>query len=100
MANILDYIEWRGDIPFNQSPFNEIDNLILSRVSYFSFDEIISDGEEITIKEAYKRFSKLDEEKIKYLIKGDIDLFPALAKSERFGNLILRDFINKFDVKT
>ena len=86
MANILDYIEWRGDLPFNQSPFNEIDNLILSRVSYFSFDEIISDGEEITIKEAYKRFSKLDEEKIKYLIKGDIDLFPALAKSERFGN--------------
>ena len=72
MANILDYIEWRGDLPFNQSPFNEIDNLILSRVSYFSFDEIISDGEEITIKEAYKRFSKLDEEKIKYLIKGDI----------------------------
>lgn len=100
MANILDYIEWRGDLPFNQSPFNEIDNLILSRVSYFSFDEIISDGEEITIKEAYKRFLKLDEEKIKYLIKGDIDLFPALAKSERFGNLILRDFINKFDAKT
>ena len=45
MANILDYIEWRGDLPFNQSPFNEIDNLILSRVSYFSFDEIISYGE-------------------------------------------------------
>ena len=28
MSNIIDYIQWRGDLSFNQAPFNEIDNLI------------------------------------------------------------------------
>ena len=34
MPNILDYIKWRGDLNFNQSEFNNVDNLILSRFSY------------------------------------------------------------------
>ena len=42
MANILDYIEWRGDIPFTAAPFNEVDNLILARLSYIPLDGIIS----------------------------------------------------------
>ena len=40
MANILDYLTWRGDIPFSQVPLNEIDSLILSRISYFHFDNL------------------------------------------------------------
>ena len=28
MANILDYVRWRGDLDFESSCFNEIDNLI------------------------------------------------------------------------
>ena len=34
MGNILDYLDWRGDLTFEQSPFNEVDNLILSCFSY------------------------------------------------------------------
>lgn len=37
MANILDYIKWRGDLTLEQSEFNEIDSLILSRFSYLPF---------------------------------------------------------------
>ena len=29
MANLLDYLDWRGDLTLKQSPFNEVDNLIL-----------------------------------------------------------------------
>ena len=25
MGNILDYLDWRGDLTFEQSPFNEVD---------------------------------------------------------------------------
>ena len=82
MANIFDYLIWRGDLSFLEAPFNEIDNLILSRVSYFPFDE------------------KLDKQKIHILQKEDIDLFPALAKSERFANLKLKKYINKIDIKS
>lgn len=41
VANICDYIKWRGDITLEESEFNEIDNLVLSRLSYFPFDELI-----------------------------------------------------------
>ena len=45
MANIFDYIQWRGDLSLSKDEFNEIDNLILSRFSYFPFDEIIKENE-------------------------------------------------------
>ena len=28
MANILDYLEWRGDLPFETSAFNEVDAVV------------------------------------------------------------------------
>ena len=41
MANLLDYLEWRGDLTFDQTPFNEVDNLILSELSYVDFGGIV-----------------------------------------------------------
>ena len=41
MANVCDYVRWRGDLTLEQSEFNEIDNLILARFSYFPFEKII-----------------------------------------------------------
>ena len=41
MANILDYMDWRGDLSFDISPFNEVDNLILSVLSYLDFEGIV-----------------------------------------------------------
>lgn len=40
MGNIMDYIEWRGDLPFTQSEFNDVDNLILACFSYVNLDGI------------------------------------------------------------
>ena len=99
MANIFDYIEWRGDLKFTEAPFNEIDNLILSRISYLPFSSIIENDEIITIKEAYKRFKKLDMSNVRILLKEDLELFPAIANSTRFGMLYLKKFISKFDAK-
>ena len=30
MANILDYLEWRGDLPFEASAFNEVDAVVFT----------------------------------------------------------------------
>ncbi len=30
MANIVDYLKWRGDILLDDCPFNDVDNLVLS----------------------------------------------------------------------
>ena len=29
MANVCDYVKWRGDITLEQSKFNEIENIII-----------------------------------------------------------------------
>ena len=34
MGNIMDYLDWRGDITFEQSPFNEVDNVILAQLAF------------------------------------------------------------------
>lgn len=97
MANIIDYLEWRGDIPFSQVPLNEIDSLILSRISYFPFDNLFQEDEQITIKEAYQRFRK---EKDKTVLQiDDLDLFPVVASCARYKDLKLMEYINKIELK-
>ena len=59
MSNIIDYINWRGDLDIKIDGFNEIDNLILARLSYFPFDGLIEEKEEVTIEESYKRYKKI-----------------------------------------
>lgn len=56
MGNILDYLDWRGDLTFEQSPFNEVDNLILSCFSYLDLDEIteLKNGDTLCIKESLR----------------------------------------------
>ena len=41
MANIFDYIAWRGDLRFDFRPFNELDGLVLCRMSYLPCDGIL-----------------------------------------------------------
>ena len=41
MANILDYMDWRGDLSFSESPFNEVDNLIFCLLSYVDLDGLV-----------------------------------------------------------
>ena len=41
MGTITEYIHWRGDQRFNKDPFNDIDALILSMLSYLSFKDIV-----------------------------------------------------------
>ena len=99
MPNVCDYIKWRGDLSLEQSKFNEIDNLILSRFSYFPFDTIIKENETTTIEELSKRFQKEDISKLLILWKDDVDLFPLMGESKRFGEMLATKYINKIDIE-
>lgn len=100
MANIFDYLEWRGDLTLKQSAFNEVDNLILSRFSYFPLDKIIKENETKSILELYERFKQIDFKEMNILLKEDIDLFAAMAYSNRFSNMQVTCYINKIDNQT
>ena len=101
MGNIMDYISWRGDLSFAQSPFNEVDNLILACFSYVNLDGIpaVSGQKGIELKKLVKEFKKLHTIKELEADKSFIRLAPfmmfEMAKSVRFGNCVIRNYVNE-----
>ena len=41
MADMLDYLKWRGEILFSQLPLNSVDALIFSTLAYVKYDGIV-----------------------------------------------------------
>lgn len=60
--NIQDYLDWRGDVPFQVSPFNEVDNLILSALAYTPFSTILQENESLSLAEVCERYFALHGE--------------------------------------
>lgn len=104
MSNILDYLAWRGDLPLERDPFNSVDALLLSCLSYVNFADVapgIGEGE-ITLEEASDRFFKLHSEEELAQDKSFISFAPsmlkALADSERFRKAYLLNYVNDTDI--
>ena len=59
--NILDYVDFRGDILFTERPLNEVDNLIFSELSYLELASLYGDnfGVSFTISELCKVYEHL-----------------------------------------
>ena len=108
MANVFDYLRWRGDLSFGQSPICEIDALIFSELSYIFFDGIIPgdiDEGRVTLSEAAEIFFErnADREVIKLgeIVPDEIvDLFRMTATSKRFAEVELGYFIDIVDNET
>lgn len=100
MENIMDYISWRGDLSFEQSQFNEVDNLILACFSYVNLDGIsaVTKQKGIGLKKLTKEFMKLHTMKELEADKSFIRLAPfmmmEMAKSVRFGKCVVRNYVN------
>lgn len=97
MANINDYLLWRGDLVINkQFPFNELDSMVLARFSYLIFDKIKMKPKEtiFSISEKMKDFDN-DE----FLYNGDKELITYLGQSDRFKNMYVTDFVQNNDKK-
>lgn len=91
MANINDYLLWRGDIPINSTfKFNEIDSMILARFSYLRFDKINMSKKE-TIESISKKMKDLDNEEFRY--NGDKELITYLGQSKRFKDMVVTDYV-------
>ena len=101
MGNIMDYISWRGDLTFAQSPFNEVDNLILACFSYVNLDRIpaVTRQKGIELKKLVKEFKKLHTIKELEADKSFIRLAPSMmfdmAESVRFGKCVIRNYVNE-----
>mgnify|MGYP000845780404 FL=1 len=97
MYNILDYITWRGDLNFALSPFNDVDNLILTELAYATMENIVSglnSEKEITLKEFSSQYKKLKYNQ-SYMANDPHPLISATGKSKRFGNIKLKYYVNE-----
>lgn len=105
MTDIMDYLDWRGDLSFKQAAFNEVDNLILSQLAYVNFDGIvpgIAYDECVTLEAACELFFKINDEKEilkdKSLTRlGGTILMKKMVQSERFRKLRLCKYKNQVD---
>ena len=106
MANLIDYLDWRGDITLEQSPFNEIDALILTQFVYLPFEGIISMNfeDKITIESAGEEFLEVykngEDENLTLLINNCRKVMCKMMKTERFRSLKVFNYVDKFDPVT
>ncbi len=87
MANMFDYLKWRGDLPFGRDPLNAVDALIFSTLAYVSFTQRTEGGPEnaVTLREASEAFFAQDNLEYRYLVKHDLNLLREAAETTRFG---------------
>lgn len=104
MSNILDYVNWRGDLTFAQDPFNDIDALVMAQLSYLNFDSIISADPKqgLPLEVVWNKFrSSSDFEKRcdlgMVINKKTVDLLELAAKSKRYKSLVMCAYVNKID---
>ena len=107
MANLLDYLDWRGDLTLMQAPFNEVDNLILAELSFVDFTGIvpgIGQGGSVRLADAAEEFfARVPVGKsvdMGVLVPDAIlDMLRKMAASKRFRDMRLNCFTDWLDTE-
>ena len=101
MANIIDYVNWRGDISFDERPMNEIDVMVLCHLGYADMTPAFTGlraKRERTIKEIWDELG----ENVKFRLitsgRNDRRLLEQCAKSKRFGSVVISNYVDETSV--
>lgn len=102
MANIISYVQWRGDIPFEQVPLNAIDALVLSYLAYMPFDGLVDasfEGEGMLLADAAEKMLEVGATSTCMIdsVREDCWLLEAVRDSERFGTVRVVGYEERFD---
>ncbi len=105
MADLSEYLIWRGDITFEQIPLNVVDSLLLSQLSYLDLRGIIGKNEkrqEGTLAEVSKRYWELHTEEelekhVSFALRTAGVLLRKMAQTKRFANLKLCNAESRLD---
>ena len=105
MANILDYLDWRGDLTFAERPFNEVDNLILAEACYLDFSGVVPQAfaaPPVSLREAASAyFAAHPTTDMGVLVPDQIPvLVERAAKTARFEGIGLLGYVNRIDEET
>ncbi|MCK9170236.1 MAG: DUF2974 domain-containing protein [Treponema sp.] len=94
MANLIDYVAWRGDIPLTVDPFNDIDALVLCQISYLDAGGLLGTDFKkcITLSEFAVSFRSAEDFQRRsdtgaMINKLSVQLLFDAGASERFGSM-------------
>ena len=103
MANILGYLDWRGDVPLSAVPYNDADELVLCRVAYLPFEGVLPErfaARGLPPTEAVRRLQRLCGTTgggRRLLQPEDTILLEKLAYSQRFSTVRLTGYVSRLD---
>ncbi len=105
MANLIDYIQWRGDLSFAQSALNEVDSVLFVFLAYFDLEGIIpvdAERERITLREAIRLERENHVDRPYYggamIPSADVQLMARLmSKSNRFSGVRVTGYVNEIN---
>lgn len=103
MAGILDYLDWRGDVPFRLARYNEVDELVLCRLAYLPFEGVVSAdlaARPQPLCDAVRRVRALVSpggDGRPLLLPGDGPLLQKLENCHRFAGIRLVGYVNRLD---
>lgn len=94
MANIIDYLHWRGDLPVcPTAPFNDLDSVCLARFSYLPLYELSLTADE-TVASVRDKSLTLENESFR---RQDRELLTLMADSTRFSSFAVTDYVKEND---
>lgn len=104
MANLFDYVKWRGDISFAYDPFNEVDNLLLAQLAYTDFEGCIPtiyEEASVTLHEIYETYYTLHTKeeilaRTSFIAKAPL-LMDDMKDSVRYKDIRFQGYINQID---
>ena len=101
MANAIDYLDWRGDVPLSLDGFNEVDGLIICKLTSLDFTGIVPEDGELGFADAlgeyFKRHGEEDGRLGVLLPAGTVTMAKKLLASRRFAGLVISNYINRVD---
>jgi hypothetical protein len=102
MPNILDYLDWRGDLEFNRDPINEVDNLVFSVLSYMDFAGAVPALDEsgsVALSDACETLKLMPDQVTAPITSSFFSRLPLLldkcAASARYRGVRLSNYVNK-----
>ena len=98
MSDCFDYLFWRGDISFSEKPINEVDGMILARLSYAPF-ELVGEAKAQKVGVLCHKLLQVENLKENLVQQDDELLIEALSRASRFSGLYMLEYVNKIDLK-
>ena len=88
MADLFEYLLWRGDLPFAQVPPNPVDTLICSELAYIDYSGLVPGDfrNPVPLHVVAEAFLALPDQESRVRVKKDIDLLASAAQTARFRN--------------